>query len=137
MIHELDITETRNPLESSDILKQKVVYIAGFLVHKYIETNVNEEEEISCEFISELNRGGLHLPTLTTVYFVHSAITLHSKIDLPRQNCCKYFQKLISFIDAPMAENDKACKTLSNILFKAYALNVSDTEKQIGCLRRK
>ena len=131
MIEELDITETQNLLESSDILKQKVVYVAGFLVHKYNEPNVDEEEEISCEFISELNRGGLHLPTLTTVYFVHSAISLHNKIELPRQNCCKYFQKLISFINAPIAENSKACKTLTNILFKAFALNVSDTEKQI------
>ena len=36
-----------------------------------------------------------------------------------------------------MAENNIACKSLTNILFKAYCVNVCDTEKQMGCLRRK
>ena len=76
--------EIQTLLETSDILKQKVVYLAGFLVHKYNEPNVNEEEEISCEFISELNRGGLHVPTLSTIYFVHSAISLHNKTTLDK-----------------------------------------------------
>lgn len=137
LVHDLDITETQTLLETSNILKQKVVYLGGFLAHKYNEPNAYEEEEISSEFISELNRGGLHVPTLATVYFVHCAINLHNKLGKPRQNCCQYFKKLVSFIDAPFAQNDKACTSLTNILFKAYALDVSDTEKQIGCLRRK
>ena len=81
--------------------------------------------------------GGLHVPTLFTVYFVHCAINLHNKLGKPRQNCCKYFRNLLSYIDAPLAQNYKACKSLTNILFKAYTLDVCDTEKQIGCLRRK
>ena len=68
LVHDLDIHETQCLMETSDILKQKVVYLGGFLTHKYIEVNA-DEEEISSEFISELNRGGLHLPTLNTVYF--------------------------------------------------------------------
>ena len=40
-------------------------------------------------------------------------------------------------MDSPMAKNENACKTLTNILFKAYCLNLSDTEKEKGCLRRK
>ena len=135
LVHELDIHETQSLMETSDILKQKVVYLGGFLNHKYIEVNA-EEEEISSEFISELNCGGLHLPTLNTVYFVYCAINLHNKLDLPRKKCNKYFKKLLTFIDVPLALNDKACNSLTNILFKAFSLNVSDNEKQKGCLRR-
>ena len=116
---------------------RKFVFLGGFLVHKHGEQNVEEEEEIVSEFITELNRGGLHLPTLSTVYFVHCAINLHNRLEKPRQNCSKYFQNLLSFIDAPYTQNKKACKSLTNVIFKAYALDVSDTEKQIGCLRRK
>ena len=39
--------------------------------------------------------------------------------------------------DAPLAQNDKACKSLTNLLFKAYALDKTDTEKKKGCLGRK
>ena len=137
IIQELDIAETQNLLESSDIMKHKVVFIAGYLVHKHGELNVYEDEEVPCEFISELSRGGLKVPTLTTVYFVHNAINLHNKMELNRKSCRKYFQKLLFFVDAPMAINDKACKSLTNILFKAYALDIGDTEKKKGCLRRK
>ena len=137
LVQDLDIHETQSLLGTSDILKQKVVFLGGFLTHKYIEQNVEEEEEeISAEFISELNRGGLHLPTLNTVYFVHCAINLHNKLELPRKNCSKYFRKLLTFVDAPLALNDKACNSLTNILFKAFSLDVSDNEKQKGCLRR-
>ena len=137
IIQELDIAETQNLLESSDIMKHKVVFIAGYLVHKHGELNVYEDEEVPCEFISELSRGGLKVPTLTTVYFVHNAINLHNKMELNRKSCRKYFQKLLFFVDAPMAINDKACKSLTNILFKAYALDIGDTEMKKGCLRRK
>ena len=78
----------------------------------------------------------MNLPTLNTVYFVHCAINLHNKLEVPRRNCNKYFKKLLAFIDVPLALNDKACNSLTNILFKAFALNVSDNQKQKGCLRR-
>ena len=137
LLQEININDTQLLLESSGIMKEKIVFLGGFLAHKHEEQNVDEEEEISSEFITELNRGGLHLPTLSTVYFVHCAINLHNKLEKPRQNCSKYFQNLLTFIDAPFAHNGKACKSLTNVIFKAYALNVCDTEKQIGCLRRR
>ena len=118
-------------------MKQKVVYLAGYLVHKYREPDVNEDEEVPCEFITELSRGGLSVPTFTTVYFVHNAINLYNLLDSCRKSCCEYFQKLLSFIDAPFAQNERACKSITNILFKSYALHVDDNEKQKGCLRRK
>lgn len=137
LIQELDIADTQILLEKSDIMKQKVVYLAGYLVHKYGDPDVDEDEEVPSEFISELSRGGLNVPTFTTVYFVHNAINLYNTLDLSRKSCCKYFRKLLSFINAPLAQNEKACKSLTNILFKAYVLDVSDNEKKKGCLRRK
>ena len=125
-------------MEKTDIMKQKVVYLIGFLTYKFSNTDLTiEEEGISCEFITELNRGGLHVPTLSTVFFVHSAMYIHDKIDESRQKCARYIRKLLSVIDSPMAKNENACKTLTNILSKAYCLNLSDTEKEKGRLRRK
>ena len=77
------------------------------------------------------------MPTLSNAYFVQNAINIHNNIDFSRKKCITYFQKLLSFIDFPMAENNMACKSLTNILFKAYCVNVYDTKKQMGCLRRK
>ena len=45
--------------------------------------------------------------------------------------------KLLSYIDAPISDNVQACHTLANVLMKAFVLDKSDREKQIGCLRRK
>ena len=64
-------------------------------------------------------------------------MNIHDKIDASRQKCTRYIRKLLSMIDSPMAKNENACKTLTNILFKAFCLNLSDTEKEKGCLRRK
>ena len=36
-----------------------------------------------------------------------------------------------------MAKIKGACFSMSNIIFKAFVLNHSDKEKQLGCLRRK
>ena len=39
LVQELDIHETQSLMETSDILKQKVVFLGGFLRHKYIDVN--------------------------------------------------------------------------------------------------
>ena len=132
LIDGLYITSTQTLLESDDTLKHKVVYIAGFLARRYEQAET--DEVLSTGFLDELNRGGLSMPTLGTVYFVHFAVTLQEMIPEPRQRCGKYFQRLLALIDSPMAKNEKACSTLKNTLFKA--LQNSDQEKQIGCLRR-
>ena len=77
------------------------------------------------------------MPTLETVYFVHCAIKLQEEIPQPRQNCGKYFQRLLALINSPMAKNEKACSTLKNTLVKGFVLHNSDNEKQVGCLRRR
>ena len=137
LVNKLDIADTQELIETSSVMKQKVVYLAGYLAFKYSDSELAVEETVLCKFISELNRGGLHVPTLSTVFFVHSAMYIHDKIDESRQKCARYIRKLLSVIDSPMAKNENACKTLTNILFKAYCFNLSDTEKEKGCLRRK
>ena len=124
----MSVEDTQNLLNSSDSLKHKVVYIGGFLVHKHGQPDV-DEGEVSSEFLNELNRGGLSIPTLNTVFFVHCAITAHENIPECRRNCTIYFKKLLSYINAPISQNENACQTATNVVYKAYVLNNSDTER--------
>ena len=125
-------------LNSSDTMKEKVVYIAGFLTTKFKQHDGDPSEEESCRFLEELNRGSLRVSTLNnTVFFVHSAQYTYEHLDESRMNCISYFKRLISHIDAPMAAINGACRTLSNLVFKARVVAVSDRENTLGCLRRK
>ena len=95
LLNEINIEETQQLLNSGDTLKHKVVYIAGFLVHKHDQPEVNPEEETSSEFLNKLDRGGSTRPTLNTVFFVHCSVIIHQKIpEETRSNCCKYFKKI-------------------------------------------
>ena len=53
-------------------------------------------KEESCRFLEELNRGTLRVPTLNTVFFMHSAQYTYEHHDESRKNCISYFKKLIS-----------------------------------------
>ena len=117
-------------------MKHTAVYIAEFLTRKHLRF-VETEEVLSTEFLDELYRGGLSMPTLATVNFVHCAMNLHESLSKTRRNCVKYFSRLLSYIDSPIAKIEKACKTLSNTLFKGFVLNSSDRESSLGCLRRR
>ena len=45
--------------------------------------------------------------------------------------------KILSFVDAPLAQSWAASCTLVNTLLKAQVIHNSDREQQLGCLRRK
>ena len=50
-------------------------------MHKFEkQLPATEEDDISSEFTSELDRGGLSVPTLSTVFFVHVAHMTHGKL---------------------------------------------------------
>ena len=136
-LNDFELSETQSLLLLDDTLRHKVVFIAGHLVHKYGTTDDENDEDISTEFLDELNRGGLSVPTISTVHFVHSAFSLVGKVDAPRYRCRKYLTKLFGLINAQLASNSDACRTLANIILKAFVLNNSDREREIGCLRRK
>ena len=112
-------------------MKQKVIYIACYLTHKHSAEFANENVDdamVSSEFLNELNRGGLRVPTLNMVFFVHSAFTLYSKVDKSRLNCTKYFQSLIALVDTPFATKPDIRRRLTNLIFKADVLHTSDNE---------
>ena len=141
LIDEITPQDTQELLRSDDTLKHKVVYLAGYLVYKYGDSTSMEEiigdeddNEVSSEFLDNLNRGGLSVPTMSTVFFVHNAYNLH---DQTKMRCRFHFAELLCFVDAPLAGSKAACTTLANILLKAHVLNVSDKEKSLGCLRRQ
>ena len=61
-------------------MKEKIVFIGGHLVHKFGQPDIDNEDEISSEFLEKLNRGGLSVPTFSTVYFVHSAFKIQDRL---------------------------------------------------------
>ena len=113
VIDETSIKDTEDLLNSSDTMKEKVVYIVGFLTHKFKQHDGDPSEEENCRFLEELNRGSLRVPTLNTVLFIHNAQYTYEHLDESRKNCISYFQRLIFHIDAPMAAINGACRTLS------------------------
>ena len=46
-----------------------------------MEEIIGDEDgnEVSSEFLDNLNRGGLIVPTMSTVFFVHNAYNLHDQ----------------------------------------------------------
>ena len=142
LLHEVSIEDTELLLRSNDPLRHKVVFVAGHLVYKHgkaveINDDIIEEEQDkpeTSEFLAELNRGGLTVPRLSTVHFVHAGHVLYEKTQL---RCRRHLANLLFFINSPIACSEDACRTLANILLKAYVLSVSDKKRVIGCLRRK
>ena len=139
VLDEICLSDTEELLKSSDPLKHKLVYIAGYIVYKfgdntYMEVEENDCELLSSDFLDNLNRGGLSLPTLSTVYFVHTAYHIHANLKL---RCNKYFSELLATIHVPIAGNKAACSSLANVIMKAFVINNNDRETALGCLRRK
>ena len=138
LIEGFQLKSARALLDSDDILKHEVIYIAVFLaLHRKQDKEDTEKALLTTEFLEELNRVGLCMPTLTSVAFTHCAMKVHDQIPWPRKHCEVYFLRLLSKFDCSLAKDPEACKKLKNTLCKAFVLHNSDTEKQIGCLRRK
>ena len=78
----LNIADTEDMLISNDSIKHKVVFLAGYLEHKFQSILSLYEIEDLCDdlidsaFLQNLNRGGLTIPKLSTVHFVNSVIQL-------------------------------------------------------------
>ena len=122
LIADITINETQTLLDSAETLKQKVIYIAGYLSHKHSpmeQENETDEEYVTSEFLEQLNRGGLRVPTVNMVFLVHTAIHLHEKIDKSRRSSTKYFQSILAFVDSPFSSETDICRRLTNTIFKA------------------
>ena len=143
MATELNITiaDTEYLVQSNDSVKHKCIFLAGYFEHKYrsnilrIKTQNDDDHRINSEFLTNLNIGGLTVPLLSTVHFVHSAYKLFGKCNL---HCCRaHLSHALRHIDSPMIVIQGACLTLSNILLKAFVLDNSNKERQLGCSKRK
>ena len=73
LMQEISIEDTQLLLDSCNTLKHKVVFIAGYITFKHGEM---EGDLVSTEFLQELDRGGLRVPTLSTTCFVQTAVNL-------------------------------------------------------------
>ena len=83
----------------------------------FVETDTAEDLTDS-NFITNLNRGGLTVPKMSTVHFVHAA---HKVIIDYNLRCCRVpLSQAIYGNNSHMAIIHKACLTLSNIFLKAF-----------------
>ena len=134
LMQEISIEDTELLLDSGDTLKHKVVFIAGYITFKHGEM---EGDPVSTEFLQELDRGGLRVPTLSTTCFVQTAVHLLEVLQRAKNSCRTYVTKVLSFYDHPLAEDNVALHSLVNTLLKAQVNHFSDLEQQLGCLRRR
>ena len=69
------ISETEDLVQSNDTIKHEVIFLAGYLEHKFranISTAEAEDDDdnlTDSEFLTNLNRGGLTVPLISTVHF--------------------------------------------------------------------
>ncbi|ESO02840.1 hypothetical protein HELRODRAFT_174269 [Helobdella robusta] len=143
MLQDITTEDTENLIQSDNCLKHKIIFVAGFLTCKYQQHLGNNDADdaqdftLSSDFTQQLDREGLSIPKLSTVYLVHSAVHIISKLSPPKASCRKYVSTLLSYVDAPLSNNTMACRSLVNILLKAHVIHHSDREQELGCLRRR
>ena len=82
-------------------------------------------------------RGGLTIPTLSATHLVYCAMKIQEHLDTLKARCRTYLKKCFSHVSSLLAKNEKACHSLANIILKAFVVDNSDKERELGCLRRK
>ena len=127
-LFDITISETQDLVQSNDTIKHKVIFLDVYLEHKFranISTAEAEDDDdnlTDSEFLTNLNRGGLTVPLISTVHFVHSTYKLFVNCNL---HCCRaHLSQALSRIDSPVAIIQGACVTLSNILLKSCLIIV-------------
>ena len=134
---DITIADTEDLVQSNESIKHKIIFLAGYLEYKFqgksVETEDIDDHHINSDFVTNFNRGGLTVPLLLTVNFAHLAYKLFDKCNL---HCCRaHLSQALYCIDSPVVAIQEACLTLSNIFWKAFVLDNSDKERQLGCLR--
>ena len=83
---DIAIADSKDLVQYNDSIKHKIIFLAGYLEHKFrgksVETEDIDDHHIISDFVTNLNRGGLTVPLLSTVHFVHSAYKLFDKCNL-------------------------------------------------------
>ena len=97
-------------------------------MRKHVQPSENDEEGITSDYLEKLDKGGLQVPTLNMAFLLHSAMHIYEKLEEPRRRCTKYFRSLLEFVDTPFSHNKNACRSFTNVIFKADVLHSSDKE---------
>ena len=105
------MSDTKDLIRSSDPLKHKTTYIAGYINlrfcdNTYMEVEGDDTEILSDVFVNNLSKGGSSLPTLSYVYFAHIAYQINASLKL---HFSIYFAKLLPSTCAPINSNVNAC----------------------------
>jgi len=94
MLNDITTDGTDIFMQSDDSLKHKIIFAVGFLTHKYDAQSAsdNDDDDVqeltaSSDFTQQLDRAGLLIPKLSTVYLVHSAVYIISKLSSPKAGC--------------------------------------------------
>lgn len=94
--------------------------------------DASDEEDISIEYLTKMKQGS-HFPTLSKQFFRHSAYQVHSKVSSKNRNA----KSVCLNLSMPQwQKNNDAGTILSNIILKAFVLNIGDRGKELGCLIR-
>ena len=82
ILHSISLIDTAELLQSDSERKHKTIYIARYNT-KQANFQQDSDECISSKYLNELNRGGLTLPTISTVFFsFRLACTLMTQLHL-------------------------------------------------------
>ena len=80
---DITIADTEDLVQSNGSIKRKIIFLAGYLEHKFrgksVETEEIDDHHINSDFVTNLNRCGITVPLLSTVHFVHPAYNLFNK----------------------------------------------------------
>jgi len=60
-------------MQSDDSLKHKIIFVVGFLTHKYDAQSASDDDDVqeltaSSDFTQQLDRGGLLIPKLSSLF---------------------------------------------------------------------
>ena len=129
-------------LSLTDKIEQKVIQFLHFnkVVSNFVFLLYHECVE-SCDVISQnkmfpLQKNSL-LSKWSQVNDIIQTVTVLRRLLPVRARCYNFLKRLYACIDAPIATISDACLTMSNITLKAFVLNNSDCERELGCLRTK
>ena len=126
-----DIADTEELITSDATIKQKLVFLAGYLEPKFrsslsVVEFVNEyNDEFDTAFLQNLDRGGLTVK-LSTIHFVDSVQQVFAKMNI---YCYRTrVSQILAHINSQIARVKPAFMTMSNILSIAFVLDKNDKE---------
>ena len=77
---DITIANTEDLVQSNDSIKHKIIFLAGYLEHKFrgksVETEDINDHHINSDFVTNLNRGELTVPLRCTLKLINCLISV-------------------------------------------------------------